>query len=114
VAWAVHDVDTVSGSQPAEGAQPAPRRLQALVRGRVQGVYFRQFVWSQAGRLGVTGWVRNGEDGRSVEVEAEGPAEGLRRLLELLHEGPPRSRVDNVQASWSDDPQGYTAFEVRF
>jgi len=104
----------VSGSLPAEGERPAQRRLQALVRGRVQGVYFRQFVWSQAGRLGVRGWVRNGEDGRSVEVEAEGLADALKRLLDLLREGPSRARVDNVQASWSDDPQGYTTFEVRF
>ena len=104
----------MSGSQPVEAERPEQRRLKALVRGRVQGVYFRQFVWSQAGRLGVTGWVRNGEDGRSVEVEAEGPAEALKRLLQLLHEGPPRSRVDDVQASGSDDSQGYTTFEVRF
>jgi acylphosphatase len=80
----------------------------------VQGVYFRQFVWSHAGRLGVTGWVRNGEDGRSVQLEAEGPADALERLLELMHEAPPRARVDDVETSWSDDLQGYTTFEVRF
>jgi len=84
------------------------------VRGRVQGVYFRQFVWSQAGRLGVTGWVRNGGDGRSVEVEAEGTADALERLLELLRQGPYGARVDDVQVSWSDKPRGYTTFEVRF
>jgi acylphosphatase len=80
----------------------------------VQGVNFRQFVWSRAAKLGVTGWVRNGEDGRSVEVDAEGPAAALKQLLELLHEGPFSARVDNVRASWSDDPQGYATFEVRF
>jgi len=104
----------MSGSQPVEAERPEQRRLKALVRGRVQGVYFRQFVWSQAGRLGVTGWVRNGEDGRSVEVDAEGPVDALKRLLELLHEGPARARVDNVQASWPDDLQGYATFEIRF
>ena len=113
-AWRQREVNTTSGSRPVEGERPAQRRLKALVRGRVQGVYFRQFVWSQAGRLGVTGWVRNGEDGRSVEVEAEGPSDALKRLLKLLQEGPPGSRVDDVQVSWSDDPQGYTTFEVRF
>ena len=98
----------------AEPEQAGQRRLQAVVRGRVQGVNFRQFVWSRAAKLGVTGWVRNGEDGRSVEVDAEGPADALKQLLELLHEGPFSARVDNVQASWSDDPQGYAAFEIRF
>ena len=80
----------------------------------MQGVYFRQFVWSRAARLGLTGWVRNGEDGLSVEVEAEGPADALERLLEFLHEGPGGARVDDVEASWSEEPRGHTTFEVRF
>ena len=101
-------------NEPVQANERGQGHLRALVRGHVQGVYFRQFVWSQAGRLGVTGWVRNGEDGRSVEVDAEGPVDALKRLLELLREGPARARVDNVQASWSDDAQGYATFEVRF
>lgn len=104
----------MSEPQPADAGRQPPRRLQAVVRGRVQGVYFRQFVWSRAARLGLTGWVRNGDDGRSVEVEAEGPAEALERLLELLREGPFGARVDDVQVSWSEEPRGYTTFEVRF
>jgi acylphosphatase len=104
----------VGETEPEQAGQPGQRRLQAIVRGRVQGVNFRQFVWSRAAKLGVTGWVRNGEDGRSVEVDAEGPPDALKQLLELLHEGPFSARVDNVQASWSDDPQGYATFEVRF
>jgi acylphosphatase len=80
----------------------------------VQAVGFRQFVWSRAARLGLAGWVRNGDDGRSVEIEAEGPTDALERLLDLLRQGPYGARVDDVQASWSDEPRGYTAFEVRF
>ena len=100
--------------QPADAGRQASRRLQALVRGRVQAVGFRQFVWSRAARLGLAGWVRNGDDGRSVEIEAEGPTDALERLLDLLRQGPYGARVDDVQASWSDEPRGYTAFEVRF
>ena len=101
-------------SLPAGAGRASPRRLHAVVRGRVQAVGFRQFVWSRAARLGVAGWVRNGDDGRSVEVEAEGPADALERLLEILREGPFGARVDDVQASWSEEPRGYTEFEVRF
>ena len=90
------------------------RQLHALIRGRVQAVGFRQFVWSRAARLGLTGWVRNGDDGRSVEVEAEGPPEDLDKLLELLHEGPFGARVEHVKASWSAEPRGHATFEVRF
>ncbi len=101
-------------SRPTDAGAGATRRLQALVRGRVQAVGFRQYVWSRAVRLGVTGWVRNCDDGRSVEVEAEGSVEALDGLLRLLHEGPFGARVDHVEASWSDETSGYTAFEVRF
>jgi acylphosphatase len=104
----------VGEPQPAEASRQAPRRLQALVRGRVQAVGFRQFVWSRAARLGLTGWVRNGDDGRSVEVEAEGPRPDLERLLEILRQGPYGARVDDVQVSWLDELRGYTTFEVRF
>ena len=104
----------MSESLPAGAGRASLRRLHALVRGRVQAVGFRQFVWSRAARLGVAGWVRNGDDGRSVEVEAEGPADALERLLELLREGPFGARVDDVQASWCEEPRGYTEFEVRF
>lgn len=84
------------------------------MRGRVQAVGFRQFVWSRAVRLGVTGWVRNRDDGRSVEVEAEGPADALEELLRFLHEGPFGARVDEVEVSWLDELRGHTTFEVRF
>jgi len=104
----------VGEPQPANAGREASRRLHALVRGRVQAVGFRQFVWSRAARLGLAGWVRNGDDGRSVEVEAEGPTDALERLLVLLRQGPFGARVDDVRASWSDEPRGYTTFEVRF
>jgi acylphosphatase len=104
----------VGEPQPSDAGHQAPRRLQALVRGRVQAVGFRQFVWSRAVRLGLKGWVGNGNDGRSVEVEAEGQPEALEHLLELLRQGPYGARVDDVQASWSDELLGHTGFEVRF
>jgi len=104
----------VGEAQPAGAGRQARRCVHALVRGRVQAVGFRQFVWSRAARLGLTGWVRNGDDGRSVEVEAEGPSDALEQLLEILRQGPYGARVDHVQTSWSDEPRGHTTFEVRF
>lgn len=69
--------------------------IHALVRGRVQGVGFRWFVREQARELGVKGWVRNRADG-SVEVEAEGDAASLQRLLEALSKGPRGAHVTSV------------------
>ena len=75
-------------------------RLHALVRGPVQGVYFRAFVQRHASALGLHGWSSNLPDGDTVEVVAEGPRASLDALLEQLRKGPPSSRVDVVEESW--------------
>lgn len=68
------------------------------VRGRVQGVGFRYFVEHTAGSLGVSGWVRNLDDG-SVEVYAVGQAEQLSELAGWLWKGPRLADVRGVDES---------------
>jgi acylphosphatase len=75
------------------------QRLDASVRGRVQGVGFRVFVLREAGSLGLDGYVANAADG-SVHVVAEGPRADLEALLERLDEGPPAGFVDRVITRW--------------
>lgn len=65
------------------------------VRGRVQGIGFRNFVEHFAGSQGVAGWVRNRDDG-SVEVYAVGTAEQLSELAGLLWKGPRWAEVRGV------------------
>jgi acylphosphatase len=77
-------------------------------------VGFRYFVESHARALGLTGWVRNGQDGQTVEVVAEGAAEALQRLEEHLRRGPRGARVDSVEIVWAEDVEGFMAFEVRW
>ena len=80
------------------GAAPGDlERLSATIIGRVQGVGFRWWVRSAADRMGLTGWVMNGADERSVELVAEGPAASLDQLERLLREGPPGAVVDRVR-----------------
>lgn len=69
---------------------------QAIIRGRVQGVWFRAWTVETAGRLGLNGWVRNRTDG-SVELIAEGVLPAVEALLEALWEGPTAARVDSVE-----------------
>ena len=66
--------------------------LHCLVSGRVQGVCFRAETEAQAGRLGLTGWVRNLPDGR-VEVKAFGAQPALDELRTWLKKGPPQAHV---------------------
>jgi acylphosphatase len=74
-------------------------RLDASVRGRVQGVGYRVFALREARALGLDGWVANLPDG-SVRVVAEGPRADLEALLERLREGPPAGWVDDVLTRW--------------
>ena len=75
-------------------------RLQAVVRGDVQGVGFRYFVQSKANQLGLRGWVRNNDDG-TVELVAEGDRAQLEELARALEAGPRMARVDRVETQWS-------------
>jgi acylphosphatase len=82
------------------------------VRGRVQGVYFRSATRQTARRFGVTGWVRNHEDG-SVEAWLEGDEEAVEAVEAWVHTGgPPAAEVDDVDVR-EVDPEGYDGFEVR-
>lgn len=67
-----------------------------IVRGQVQGVGFRWFVWREAERLGLAGWAHNRPDG-SVEVVAHGPEGALEDLHRALAQGPRLARVDGVE-----------------
>jgi acylphosphatase len=88
--------------------------LHAIAQGRVQGVYFRDFTLRKARALGLTGYVRNLPDGRSVEVRAEGERANLEQLLEHIKIGPEAARVDRVNVKWSDYSGNFKAFEMRF
>ncbi|HET7576688.1 MAG TPA: acylphosphatase [Sphingomicrobium sp.] len=81
------------------------------VTGRVQGVFFRAWTRDEAQSLGVTGWVRNCSDG-SVEAQIEGDPEAIDELLDLIREGPPDARVDNLSVEEAD-PEGLGTFDVR-
>ena len=88
--------------------------LRAVVRGRVQGVGFREFVLNRARFLAVSGYVRNLPDGRSLEVVAEGTRSELEQLLSYLRDGPRMSRVDAVDAGWGEPTGAYNGFGVGY
>jgi acylphosphatase len=79
------------------------------VKGRVQGVWFRESARRQASELGIRGSATNLPDG-SVEVLACGQLDALRRLAEWLHQGPPLAQVREVTESDFDGdcPDGFS------
>lgn len=90
------------------------RRLSITVSGRVQGVGFRYHVEEAADVLGLTGWVMNGWDGRTVELEAQGDTEALESLLRKLKDGPPLAHVVSVTQRELPLREGEAGFEVRY
>ena len=71
-------------------------RRRFVVSGRVQGVGFRWLARHWAGKLGLSGWARNREDG-CVEAEVEGSAQAVAEFDRQLHLGPAGSHVDAVE-----------------
>jgi len=85
--------------------------LHIHVKGVVQGVGFRPFVYGLASRLDLKGWVSNTTSG--VIIEVEGPPSGLDTFLrDLVALAPPLSRIEQVE-SQTIPPNGYHRFEIR-
>jgi hydrogenase maturation protein HypF len=85
-------------------------RKRVRVKGLVQGVGFRPFVYRLAQRYGLAGWVRNTSQG--VEIEAEGGLSALESFLRALSsEAPPQARVEAVTVTEAQ-PQAETAFVI--
>ena len=87
------------------------RRAHVVVRGHVQGVFFRGDTKQRARSLGVDGWVRNNPDG-SLEAVFEGPAGRVESLVEWCRRGPRGAVVDRVETAW-EEPRGERGFDVR-
>ena len=82
-----------------------------IISGHVHGVGFRQFIKSNAQKLGLVGWVQNSED-RTVEVMLQGEKEAVEAVIELCKIGPMLAEVRNVSINWMEETFSYTEFEV--
>ena len=97
----------------AQNAAASIETRLVRVRGRVQGVGFREGCVGAATAFGVTGWVRNRLDG-SVEALLQGPAAALDPLQRWLADGVPAARVDAIEVMPADAPAvRFTRFERR-
>lgn len=83
-----------------------------VVRGRVQGVFFRQSTQQIATRLGLDGWVRNRTDGAVEGVISGDNTRSLEEFRLWLRHGPARAQVDTLDWTPTDEPVA-AGFEVR-
>ena len=89
----------------------AQKRIHLVVRGRVQGVYFRASAKREARQLGLTGWVKNRNDS-AVELVAEGEEDQVKDLLAWAQHGPSTARVDRVETRWRSYTGEYAKFRI--
>jgi acylphosphatase len=85
-------------------------RRRVVVRGRVQGVFFRDSVRRLAEREGVGGWARNVPDG-TVEAVFEGESAAVERLVDFCRLGPPHASVERVDVA-DEEPEGLGRFTI--
>jgi acylphosphatase len=86
-------------------------RAHVFVSGHVQGVSFRDATRSQAEQLGLSGWVRNTQDGQ-VEAVFEGDADTVQQMVEWCRSGPSSADVEDLSVD-NEQPENLSSFEVR-
>ena len=87
------------------------KTVQALIYGRVQGVFFRDYTRRKADELGLAGWVKNCSDG-SVECLIYGGSDAVSAMINWLHQGSPSAKVDEVVIKTAVLDNSPTAFRI--
>jgi len=87
-------------------------RVHVVIAGRVQGVFFRASTGEKADELGLTGWVKNAQDG-NVEAVFEGDEAAVNEMLAWCRKGPPLAHVTKVHATTEPFTGEFTKFSIR-
>ncbi len=87
------------------------RKAHVIIKGRVQGVFYREWIRSQAESMNLTGWVKNLASGK-VEAVFEGPKEKVEEIIDKCKEGSGAARVENIDIKWEKGTGEYKSFEI--
>lgn len=87
------------------------KQAKILIKGRVQGVFFRSFLKKQAQKLSLKGWVKN-LNNNQVEVLFQGKKEAIEKAIEGCRQGPPAAQVKSIKVSWQKPKEEFTDFEI--
>lgn len=84
---------------------------EILVMGRVQGVWFRDYVKKNAVVLHLNGWVKNNSDG-TVGAAVEGEKNVINKLIDKIKIGSPLSKVEDVEINWQSFENKFNSFKI--
>lgn len=82
------------------------------IKGRVQGVGFRQFALNKARQLDIKGWVMNAQNG-DVRVMAKGKEDDVKTFIDYLKSGPSMARVENFSKYQMQEIDDFSDFRVK-
>jgi acylphosphatase len=91
----------------------AEQQWEIEVRGKVQGVWFRDFTRQKANDFNIKGWVRNTSD-EGVHILAVGEIIDLETFADWVRQGPPLSRVQSVSIDKFEKVTGFPGFEIKY
>lgn len=86
-------------------------RIECIITGKVQGVFFRDFAKENADMLGIVGDIKN-EENDSVSLVAEGEKPALEDFITRLSKGPESAHVANVTVVWKEAKNEYNFFSI--
>lgn len=89
------------------------KKIHVIVKGKVQGVFFRAYTKSIAIELKLHGHVKNLDNG-SVEIIAEGDEKNLLKFIEYCKKGPESSNVKNISVEYLNPVKEYSDFQIRY
>jgi acylphosphatase len=87
------------------------KTIEITVKGRVQGVFFRQSTRDRAVELGLKGFVRNTASG-DVFITVSGEETALADFIAWCHSGPPLARVDHIEVKEKDATEQFSKFDI--
>ena len=87
------------------------KQVHLYIKGDVIGVGFRAWTKIQSKIIGVTGWIRNHQDG-FVEAQIQGEEEKVNKIIELVKRGPPISHVTDVEIFWQEPKEIFDNFKI--
>jgi acylphosphatase len=88
-------------------------RAHIIIKGLVQGVFFRADAQKIAQSVNLTGWIRNTNDG-GVKTVAEGTKENLEKFISWCRKGPATARVENVKIEWEKATGEFKGFTIQY
>lgn len=88
------------------------KQAHVFISGTVQGVGYRYFIKNKAREVGLTGWVRNSEDG-GVEAVFQGEKETIEKMITICRQGPFLAEVKQVGFDWEEGEETFSEFSVQ-